>query len=432
MELTVEVAEKENCQVELNICVLFKEVEREMEKVLTKLGKQTKLPGFRTGKVPKEILKRTLGSRAKKEACEFLISQAYEEVIKEKEIKPIFPPKISQISLKENEPLEFLVTVEVKPRVILGEYKKIPLSRPKVEITDKQIDAHLASIQVQRAELIPVEDRKVKMADVITLNYEGFAKGKSIPGAKKEGVEFEVGRATLVPGATEELIGMEIDEEKEIKTTLPENYPLPEYSGQEATFKVKLLSIKEKHLPAIDDELAKDMGYNALEDLREKIRNDLTNLTNKAIENDLKGKLVEAIVAQTSFEIPNTMISQERSYLLSEFNNDLKKRGLSLEEYFKKEGINKEGFYSDFSSEAVMRVQRALVLDKIAEAENIQVSEEKVEEEVKRVAKGFRIEPDAVRDILIKEKGQMENLKYDLKIRKTLDFLLSEAEVKVE
>lgn len=432
MELIIEVAEKEDCQVELNICVPSEEVKKEMAKVLANLRKQAKLPGFRAGKAPQEILQRTFGSRIKKEACESLIGQAYQEAIKEKEIKPLFPPKISEISLEENEPLKFLTTVEVEPKVTLGEYKKIPLSRPKMEITDEQINGHLASIQTQRAELVPVEDREVRIGDVITINYEGFVGKESILGAKRKGLEFEVGKAILIPKATEELVGMKIEEEKEINTLLPEDYPEPKYSGKEATFKVKLLSIKEKQLPAIDDELAKDMGYDTLEDLKEKIKGDLTNLANKAIDNDLKSKLVEAIVAQTSFEIPKTMISQERSSLLSEFNNDLKRRGLSLEEYFKKEGIKREEFYSDFSSEAVMRVQRALVLNEITKLENIQVSKEEEEEEVKRMAKGFRIEPDVVRDILTKEKGQMESLRYDLRIRKTLDFLLSEAEVKEE
>lgn len=432
MELTVEVAEKEDCQVELNICVPSEEVEKEMEKVLAKFRKQAKLPGFRAGKAPKEILKRSFGPRIKKEACESLIARAYEEAIKEKELKPLFPPKVSEISLKDNEPLKFLTTVEVEPKVALGEYKKIPLSRPKVEITDEQINPHLASIQVQRAELVPVEDRGVKIGDIVTINYEGFVCEESIPGAKREGLEFEVGKAILIPNATEELIGVEVEEEKEIKTTLPEDYPDPKYSGKEATFKVELLSIKEKQLPAIDDELAKDMGYDTLEDLKEKIKGDLTNLADKAIENDLKGKLVDAIVAGTSFEIPKTMVIQERSALLSEFNNDLKKKSLTLEEYFKKEGIKREEFYSDFSSEAVMRIQRGWVLNKISEIENIEVSEEEVEEELKRMAKGFKIGPDIVKDILVKEKGQMESLKYDLRIRKTLDFLLSEAEVTVE
>lgn len=427
--IEVDVAKRDEWVVDLNISVDKEGMAGELDAAYKEFTRTAKLPGFRRGKAPRSVLEERAGPDIERKAIERLLPKVYEEAVGQANIAPITPPQIDNIDYKKDEYLKFRAQVEVKPEITIEDYKRIELSKKIKKVGEEEVEKELENLQKRNAEMVGVETRPAKENDVITINYEGFVDGAPIPGARAENVSIEIGKTKLLPGAEDELIGMEIDTSREIKINLPPEYPAKEFAGQEATFKIELKSIKEKRLPAIDDEFAKDVGRTSLAELKKGIKNDLENFNEDLAKAELKNEILKTLISKASFSPPRGLLEKEIDLLINEFKKNLAPSGLTLDKYLAKENVSLEKLRGDFRPRAVEQLKGEFILDTIADKEDIQASEEELEEQINRMAKILSKTPREMRDLL-GERGELDGLRQRVRIDKTLNFLLEAAEIK--
>lgn len=413
--MQVNVAKQEGNKVELQIEVGKDKVNDALNKAYQKVVRQVRMPGFRPGKIPRKVLEKHFGKEVlKKEALDTLISETYLKAIDESKQEVIAPLEFKDIGeIEQDRALKFTALVEVKPEVELGEYKEIEIVRKKRLILEEDIDKSLKSLQEESAKLIPVEDRPAKEGDLVFIDFEGKAEGKPFEGGKGRRVGLELGKRRSLPGFEEKLVGTRKEEEKEIRVNLPENFP-EELKGKEALFKVKLLEIKEKEFPPIDDELAKELKFNSLEELKVDLRKRLEAEALFEEKRDLEEQVVEKILEGAKLDLPKTMVEREIKR---------RKEGVAGSLQMKEGDLEKE-----LREGAERKVKVDLVLDTIAKAEKIEVTSEEEDEEIKKIAKSLKQEAGKVREFLEKS-GQINNLKEEVRRAKTITYLTEQAKV---
>jgi trigger factor len=424
--LNVEV-EKKNSFVELSINLNNSSVKNELDKAYRNLEKTARIPGFRSGKVPREILEVRFGKRVEKEVVNTLISNAYAEAIKRVEVTPVSYPKIRNVRYEKNKSLSFQAAVEIKPKIEIDDYKGISLEKKVIKVTDNDVEENLVRLQEMYGELDVVEGRdEVRKGDVITLDYEGFINGKAIPNAKGENAVVEVGKTVLVPGAEEKLIGCKKNRWEELKVVFPKDHPDKEVAGMEGVFKVFVKEIKEKRLPPLDDEFAKDVGFNTLEELKRKVKEDLKASAEIRMRTALQEDLLRKLSGKVDVVIPNTMIEKEINCMIRDFSKTLRPK--TLDSYLKEQNITIERLRADFRSQAIENVKRVLIIEEIANRENIEVGEEDIAQRVRELAEEAGLTFDEMKKKL--EKGGLKNLKEEVRIIKTLKFLLENSHIR--
>lgn len=416
----------ENNRGVLTVEVDEKQFSDALDRAFRKVVKKVNVPGFRKGKVPRPIFEKRFGVEALyQDAVEILVPEAYQAAVEETEIEPVDQPEIDIEQLEKGKPFIFKATVTVKPEVKLGEYKGLEVPEKDFSVKEEDVEAELKKMQERQGELVAVEEGQVEEKDRVIIDFEGFVDGEAFEGGKAEKYTLEVGSGQFIPGFEEQLIGMKPGEEKEVKVTFPEDYHAEELAGKEAVFKVKLHEIKRMQLPELDDEFAQDVSeFDTLDELKADIENKLKEQKRQEEENYKRNTLVEKAAENAEIDLPEVMIEQEIDHMLRHFEQQLQMQGISLDQYSQFTGQDKSAIRDQFKEDAEKKVRANLVLEAIASEENVEVADEEVEEELKKLAEQMGREKEEIRKLL-QAQGGVGQIKDELKVRKTIDLLVS-------
>jgi trigger factor len=418
-------------KIERNVGVLEVEVEAEkvaaaLDKAFKKVVNRINVPGFRRGKVPRQLFEKRFGVESLyQDALDIILPEAYVQAVEETGISPVDRPEVDVEQFGKGQTLKFKAKVAVKPEVKLGDYKGLEIEVPSAEVTAEEVDAELKRMQQRHAELVVIEEGAAENGDVVVIDFEGFVDGEAFPGGKAEKYSLELGSGSFIPGFEEQLVGMTKGEEKEINVTFPENYHSEDLKGKAAVFKVKLHDIKRKNLPELDDEFAKDVSeFDTLEEYKQDIEKRLKQRKEQEQQAAKETAVVEKAAANAEVEIPQVMIETELEQMLKEFERRLRMQGMTLEMYFQFSGQNEAALKEQMRSDAEKRVRNNLVLEAIAKAENIEATDAEVDAEIEKMAENLKRSPEEIRQILTAN-GSITGMKQDLSVKKTVDFLVA-------
>lgn len=396
---------------------------KKLKKALNKLAKKVKIDGFRPGKAPVAMVKaRVSKGSILEEATDMILQANFVKILNDAKVEPLAQPALNINKVSEEE-LEVRILVPVKPEVELGEYKGLEVKKTRVTVTKKEIEEQLTNYQSQFAELSVKEDGNVADGDTAVIDFEGFIDGVAFEGGKGENYPLEIGSGSFVPGFEEQLVGMGVDKEEEIKITFPKDYGAVDLAGKEAVFKVTVHEIKEKHLPEIDDELAKDVnidGVETLDQLKDHIKANIK--TRKENENEQKfmDDIYDALIANSKVETSEALLKEEQEMLLKEIEQNLQRQGLNFEVYEQFTGKNKDAIKEDVKPQAEKRVKINAILAAIIEEEKLVVSDEELETELQTIADYYKKELAEVKKIF---EGNMSRIENDLLTRKAIELV---------
>ncbi|AHL72322.1 MULTISPECIES: trigger factor [Bacillus] len=394
-----------------------------LDDAFKKVVKQVSIPGFRKGKVPRGLFEQRFGVESLyQDALDILLPVEYPKAIDEAGIEPVDRPEIDVEKIEKGESLIFTAKVTVKPEVKLGDYKGLNVEKDDTSVSDEDVQEELKAMQNRQAELVVKEEGAIENGDTVVLDFEGFVDGEAFEGGKAENYSLEVGSGSFIPGFEEQLVGLEAGAEKDVEVTFPEEYHAEDLAGKPAVFKVKIHEIKAKELPTLDDEFAKDVDeeVETIAELTEKTKKRLE----EAKENEAEGKLREELVAKASenaeVDVPQAMVDTELDRMMKEFEQRLQMQGMNLELYFQFSGQDEDALKEQMKEDAAKRVKSNLTLEAIAAAEDLQVSDEEVEEELSKMAEAYNMPVENIKQAI----GSTEAMKEDLKVRKAIDFLV--------
>lgn len=423
-------------KIEKNRGVLTVEVESEkfaeaLDKAFKKVVRNVNVPGFRKGKVPRAIFERRFGVESLyQDAIDILLPDAYADAVKEADIIPVDQPEIEIVRVEKGQPFKFTATVDVKPEVELGEYKGIEVEDEPVAVSEEDVEAELKIMQERYAELKVLEEGEVAAdGDTVIIDFEGFKDGVAFEGGKAENYTLVLGSNSFIPGFEDQIIGMKKGEEKEINVTFPEEYHSEELAGQDAVFKVLVHDIKRKVLPELDDEFAKDVSeFETLEELKKDIEENILKRKEEERKQKIENAVLEKAAEAAQVDIPQGMIRTEVDNMLRDFEFRLRQQGMNFEWYTQITGQTVDKIREEMEPDAEKRVRNFLVLEAIAKAENLSVSDEDVEEELKRLAELYQRPVEEIRGIF-SANGTLETIRTDLLTRKSLDFLVENSKL---
>jgi trigger factor len=407
----------------LTVEVSAEKVNEGLNAAFQKVVKQVNVPGFRKGKMPRQMFEKRFGVESLyQDALDILLPDAYGSAIDETGIEPIDRPDIDVEQMEKGKELIFKATVQVKPEVTLGEYKGLEVEAFDTTVTDEDVANELKTLQERQAELVIKEEGTVANGDTVVLDFEGFVDGEQFEGGKAENHSLEIGSGSFIPGFEEQLVGLATGESKDVEVTFPEEYHAAELAGKPAVFKVTIHEIKGKELPRLDDEFAKDVDdeVETLDALKEKIKTRLENSKQHEAEHHLRDTVVEKAAENAVVEVPDVMVNTEVNRMLQEFEQRLQMQGMNLELYFQFSGQDENALREQMKEEAVIRVRTNLTLEAIAKAENLEVTTEEVDAELENMAGMYNMTVDSIKQAL----GGLEGIKGDLKLKKAVDFLV--------
>ncbi|KIL20616.1 trigger factor [Bacillus sp. FSL K6-3312] len=394
-----------------------------LDDAFKKVVKQVSIPGFRKGKVPRGLFEQRFGVESLyQDALDILLPVEYPKAIDEAGIEPVDRPEIDVEKIEKGESLIFTAKVTVKPEVKLGDYKGLNVEKDDATVTDEDVQEELKGMQNRQAELVVKEEGAIENGDTVVLDFEGFVDGEAFEGGKAENYSLEVGSNSFIPGFEEQLVGLETGAEKDVEVTFPEEYHAEDLAGKPAVFKVKIHEIKAKELPALDDEFAKDVDeeVETLAELTEKTKKRLEEAKENEAEGKLREELVEKASENAEADIPQAMVDTELDRMMKEFEQRLQMQGMNLELYFQFSGQDENALKEQMKEDAAKRVKSNLTLEAIAAAENLQVSDEEVEEELSKMAEAYNMPIENIKQAI----GSTDAMKEDLKVRKAIDFLV--------
>lgn len=426
MSLQVEKLEKN--MAKLTVEVTPEELEGALQKAYLKNRKQISVPGFRKGKVPRQMIEKLYGPEIfYEDAANELIPEAYDKALDECELELVSRPAISVVQLEKGKPFIFTAEVAVKPEVTLGEYKGIEVEKADTAATDEEIHAEIDKERENNSRTIAVEDRAVQDGDMTVIDFEGFVDGTAFEGGKGTDYPLTIGSGAFIPGFEEQLVGAELNKEVEVNVTFPEEYHAKELAGKPAVFKCTVKEIKVKELPELDDDFAQDVsGLDTLEEYKADVRKKLEE--KKAAEAKAKKEdaVIEKIIEGAQMEIPEAMVKTQAEQLVDEFAQRLQMQGLSMDQYMQFTGATVESLVEQSKPQALKRIQSRLVLEAVAAAEQIVASEEDVEAEFGRMAEQYKMEVEKLKELL--GEAEIKNIKTDLALQKAIE-LVAEAAV---
>ncbi|WP_134699979.1 trigger factor [Ammoniphilus sp. YIM 78166] len=415
----------ENNQGVLTIEVEEAQVNDAVDQAFKKVVKKVNLPGFRKGKVPRKIFEARFGVESLyQDALEILFPSVYGQAVQETGINPVDRPEVDVEQMEKGQNWVIKATVTVKPEVQLGDYKNLEIEAKEFPVTEEEVDAELTRMQERSAELNVLEDGEVANGDFAIIDFEGFVDGVAFEGGKGENYNLEIGSNTFIPGFEEQLIGLKKDEQKDVVVTFPEDYHSTELAGKEANFKVKINEIKRKSLPALDDEFAKDVSeFETLEELKADIKNKLEKKAEEDKENYERQTIIEKVADNATIDIPEIMIESEVDHMMKDFEQRLMYQGINLDLYYQFSGLDEEKLREQMKEEGSKRVRNSLTLEAISKAENVEVTDEEVEEEIKNLAEMYKRPEEEIRQFF-SGRDQLEGIKNDIRIRKTIELLV--------
>ncbi len=407
----------------LTVTVPAKEVDGALDEAFKKVSKDVSIPGFRKGKVPRQMFEKRFGVESLyQDALDILLPKAYTEAVNEADINPVDQPEVDIEQMEKGKDLIFTAKVIVEPEVKLGEYKGLEAEELDTEVTDEDVQKEIDNMLEAHADMVVKEDGKVEEGDVVNLDFDGYVDGEQFEGGQAEGYELEIGSGSFIPGFEEQVVGMGVEEEKDVNVTFPEEYHAEELAGKEATFKVKVNSMKSKEIPELDDELVKelDQDVETVDALKEKVEKDLKEAKENEADVTMKEQLIEQAADNAEIDVPEAMVKTETDRMLQEFEQRLSQQGINMEMYQQLSGQDEDALREQMKDDAQKRVRTNLVLKQIAVDEDIEVTEADMDKELEKMSEQFGIKVEDIKSTL----GDLSMLQDDLKVQKAIDVLV--------
>ena len=427
MNCKVEKTENAN-EVKLEITVEAEKFENAMKKVYFQNAKYINIPGFRKGKAPMNIVEKYYGAQIfYEDAFNDVATEAYSEALEQNNIDAVSKPSVDIVQMEKGKDVIFTAVVQVKPEVKLGKYKGIEIKKIEYPVEEKDIDNEIKQMQEKNSRLVTVEDRALENGDTATIDFEGFVDGVAFEGGKAEGHELEIGSGAFIPGFEDQLVGMKIDEEKEINVKFPEEYFSKDLAGKDAKFRVKLHEIKRKELPALDDEFAKDVSeFDTLKELKESIKEKLEKSNEQKAKYDTEEAAIKAVCEKAKVDIPSGMVEMEVEHMLQDITQRLSYQGLKMEQYLKMIGKTEEEVKKEYEPQAIEAIKSRLTLEAIRKEEKIEASEEEIQAKLEEMAKNYgkKVEEISNNDNL------KDYIKEGIESEKAIDFIVKNAKIK--
>jgi len=426
--MSVQVEKLEKNMAKLTVEVPAENVEKAIQGAYNKMKKSINIPGFRKGKAPRQLIEKMYGKEVfYNDAIDAMLPSAYSDAVEECGEEIVSHPQIDVVQIESGKPFVFTATVAVKPAVELGEYKGIQVEKAPIEVKDEEIEAEITKEREANSRTVTVDDRAVAQGDIVTLDFEGFVDGVAFEGGKGENYDLTIGSNTFIPGFEDQLVGAEIGKELDVNVTFPEEYGAKELAGKAAVFKCKVNGIKVKELPAVDDEFAQEVSeFDTLDeykaDIKAKLLKEKEDEAARAKEDAVIGKIIEG----AKMEIPDAMVEYQTRQMLDEFAQRIQSQGISLEQYFQFTGLTEEKYMEEMKPRALQNIQSRLVLEAVAQAENLVAEEADIDEEIKKMADMYKMEADKIKELL--GERQMEEMKKDIAVQKAAK-LVAEAAV---
>ena len=420
--MNVKNVEKENGVAKVTVEIAKDEFQTALDKAYAKVRKDIMIPGFRKGKAPRKFVEKMYGAQVfYEDAVNEIFPEIYKEAIEAQDFKAVGQPSVADMQTPEDGSVVLVVSTELYPEVTLGEYKGIEVGKKAVAVTDDEVAAELGRMQ-DRAARIETVEREAQMGDTVVLDFDGFVDGKQFQGGKAEGYTLTLGSGAFIPGFEDQLAGLKAGDEKDVEVKFPENYT-KELAGKDATFKCKIHEVKETIKPELDDEFAKDVSeYDTLDALKDSIRADLTAKRQESVDREFENDAVLAAGKNMTCEIPACMIDEQADRQLEQFAYQLQAQGMKFEDYMKMVGGDVKSMRETMRPMAEQTVRTNILLSEIAKQENIEVSDEEIEEELKKMAEQYKMELDKVKAAV-----DMDAVKSDLKGRKAVKLIVDNA-----
>lgn len=411
----------------LTIEVAAEELEKAIEEAYRKERNRISVPGFRKGKAPRKLIEQMYGKEVfYEEAANALISQAYEKELENCEESVVSQPRINVVQIEAGKPFIFTAEVALKPEVTLGKYKGVKVEAADLEVTEEEIDAEIGKERDNSARTVPVEGRPVQDGDMTVIDFEGFVDGAAFEGGKGTDYPLTIGSGAFIPGFEEALIGAEIGKETDVNVTFPEDYQAAELAGKAAVFKCTVKEIKEKELPALDDEFAAEVSeFDTLAEYREDTKKKIGERKAEAAKSAKEEAVIDAIIEDAQMEIPDAMLETQQRQMVEDFAQRLQMQGLSMEQYMQFTGATPQMMLEQIKPQALRRIQSRLVLEAVAAAEKMEATEEEFEAEVAKMAEGYKMEPDKVKELL--GEGGKKQVMEDICVNKAVEFVVENA-----
>ena len=426
MSIKVEKTENKN-EVKLEFTIEAQKFDEAIKKVYLKSAKYFNIPGFRKGKAPMNIVEKYYGDEIfYEDAFNEVVPEVYEKELKDNKIEAVSRPDIDVKQIGKGQDLIFTAVVQTKPEVKLGKYKGIEIGKHEYNVSEHDIEHELGHMQEKNARLVSVEDRAVETGDITVIDFEGFVDSKPFDGGKAENHELTIGSNTFIPGFEDQIIGMKIDEEKDVLVKFPEDYFSEDLKGKDAVFKVKLHEIKKKELPTLDDEFAKDVSeFDTLKELKDSIKNKLEEENKTKAKYETEDEAVKAVCDNVEIDIPSGMIETEIDNMVKEIEQRLSYQGMKLEQYLQMLGKTMQDFRKEYEEQANTSVKNRLVIEAIIKAENIEADEKKVEEKIKEMAEMYGQKEEQLKE----NENFVSYIKESLKNEKAVEFIVENAKV---
>ena len=426
--MSLQVERLEHNMAKLTIEVPAEEVEKALQAAYLKERGKISLPGFRKGKVPRQMIEKMYGPEVfYDEAANRMISEAYAKAYDECELELVSQPKIEITQLEKGKEFIFTAEVAVKPEVKLGEYKGLKVDKVSTRVTQKEVDEEIDKERERNARTIDVTDRAVQDKDQITLDFEGFVDGVAFEGGKASDYPLTIGSGAFIPGFEDQLIGANIDEEKEINVTFPEEYQAKELAGKAAVFKCTVHSIKAKELPELDDEFVSDVSEKSetVDAYKAEVKAKIKERKENEGKQKREDQSVEQAVANAEMDIPEAMISFQSRQMVDDFARRIMQQGMTMKQYFQFTGLSEEKMMEEFKPEAEKRIRTRLTLEAIVAAENIEVSEERLDEELQKMADSYKMEVDKLKEYM--GENEKKQMKEDIAIQEAVTLIANAA-----
>lgn len=425
MSLQVEKLEKN--MAKLTIEVSAEDLEKAMQNAYLKAKNRITIPGFRKGKAPRKMIEHMYGKGIfLEDAANALIPEHYSKALEECELEIVSQPEIDVTQAEPGKAFIFTAEVAVKPEVTLGEYKGLEVPKTETEVTEEEIETELKKEQEKNSRTITVEDRGAENGDIATIDFEGFIDGTAFEGGKGTDYPLTLGSGSFIPGFEDQLVGAKAGDHVEVNVTFPEEYQAAELAGKAAVFQCDVKKVEAKELPELDDDFAQDVSeFDTLAEYKDDIRKKLTERKEKEARTSKENAAVDKAIENAQMEIPDAMINTHISQMLDDFSRRMQAQGLTMEQYFQFTGMTADKMREEMKPQALKRIQTRLVLEKIAETENIQPADEEVNEEISKMAEMYKMEADKLKELL--GDRELEQMKKDMAVQKAVTLVADEA-----
>ena len=425
--MSVQVEKLEKNMAKLTIEVSADRFDKAIEEAYQKTRSRIALPGFRKGKAPRKMIERAYGAGIfYEDAANILIPQAYDEALEETEETIVSRPDIDIVQIEAGKPFIFTATVALKPEVTLGEYKGLEVEVSDTAVTDEDVQKEIDTQRDKNSRMVDVTDRAVQQGDMIRLDFDGSVDGEAFEGGKSDDYPLTIGSGSFIPGFEEQLIGTAIGEEKDVTVTFPEDYHAKELAGKEAVFKCKVNSIQVKELPELDDEFAQDVSdFDTLDEYREDVRKKLTEQKEAEAKRMKEAAVVDKIVENATMDIPEAMVDEQVRRMIEDFRRRIESQGIQMEQYMQFTGMDITKLQEQMRPEARKRISNSLVLEAVAKAEQIEISDERIDEEIGKMAEQYKMEADKLKEMM--GEYELKQMKEDLAVQAAVDLVRDSA-----